>query len=81
MNEDCVTAFLTVDDDDANMNTTANIMISIVRATLCNVFLSYTYNVPEYINNIMQKDFALPPIEHMDDVINNSSRSVFSRLN
>ena len=40
-NEDCVTAFLTVDndDDDANINTASNIIISIACTTLCNVLL------------------------------------------
>ena len=80
LNEDYVTAFLTVDDNDANMNTAANTMISIACTTLCNVLLSYIYNVPEYINNIMLEDFAIPLIDHMDDVINDSSRSIFSRL-
>ena len=68
LNEDCVTALLTV-DDDANMNTAENKMISIACTTLCNVLPSYTYNVPEYINNIMQEDFALPPIEYIDPVL------------
>ena len=68
LNEDCVTTFLTI-DDDANMNTAENKMISIVCTTLCNVLPSYTCNVPEYINNIMQEDFALPPIEHIDHVL------------
>ena len=40
LNEDCVTYFLTVDNDDANMNTAANTMINIACTTLCNVLLS-----------------------------------------
>ena len=82
LNEDFVTTFLTVDDDDdTNMNTAdINTMISIACTTLCNVLPSYTCNIPEYIKNIIQEDFALPPIEHMDTVINNSSRSIVSKL-
>ena len=79
-NEDCVTSFLTVDDDDANMNTAAKTMTSIACTTLCNCLPSYSCNVPEYINNITQENFAIPSIEHMDTIINNSSRSVISRL-
>ena len=58
-----------IDNDDANINTAANTMISITCTTLCNVSPSYICNVPEYINNIMQEDFALPRIEHIDPVL------------
>ena len=74
-----MTAFLTV-DDDANMNTAANTMISIACTTLCNILPSYSCNVPEYINNITHEDIAILPIAHNDTVINDSSRIVVSRL-
>ena len=40
-NEDCVTTFLTVnnDDDDANINNASNRIISIACTTLCDVLL------------------------------------------
>ena len=62
------------------MNTVANTMISIACTTLYNVLPSYSYNVPEYINNITQDDIAIPHIWYMDTVINNSSKSVDSGL-
>ena len=55
-------------------------MISIACTTLCNFLPNYTCNDLEYINNIMREDFAIPPIDHMDTIIRNSSRSVVSRL-
>ena len=64
LNEDFVTTFLTVDDDDdTNMNTAdINTMISIACTTLCNVLPSYSCNTPEYINNITQEDIVIPHI-------------------
>ena len=57
LNKDCVIAFLTVHDDDANMNTAVNTMIGIACTIPRNVLPSHTCNVPEYINNIMQDGF------------------------
>ena len=41
---------------------------------------SYSCNVPEYIINTTEDDLAIPPIEQLDTIIMNSSRSVVSRL-
>ena len=81
-NKDCVVVFLTVDDDDddANRNTAANIMVSIACTALSNVLPSYSCNVPEYIINTTEDDLAIPPIEKLEVVIMNSSRSVSSKL-
>ena len=57
-----MSAFLTVDNDDANMNTATNTMISIACTTLCNILPSYSCNAPEYINNITQEDIVIPHI-------------------
>ena len=36
--------------------------------------------VPEYIINILDDDFVIPPIEHVEAVINNGSLSVIGNL-
>ena len=79
-NKDCVTAFLTVDDDDANINTAVNTMISIAYTALCNCLPSYSYNIPEYIINNTEDDLAIPLIEQLNTIIINSSRGDVSRL-
>ena len=81
-NEDCVTAFLTIDDDDddddANINTATNKMINIACTALCNVLPRYSCNIPEYIINNTDDNLAILPIEQLDTVIMNSSRIFFS---
>ena len=81
-NEDYVTAFLTVDDDNdaANRNTTTNTMVSIVCTVLCIVLPSYSCNILEYIINTTEDDLVIPPIEQLEAVIMNSLRSIVSRL-
>ena len=75
-----MTAFLTVDDDDANINTAVNTMISIAYTALCNCLPSYSYNIPEYIINNTEDDLAIPLIEQLNTIIINSSRGDVSRL-
>ena len=69
-----MTAFLTVvvdDDDDANRNIFANIMVSIACTALCNILPSYLCNEPEYIINTTEDDLAIqhlaiPSIEQLE---------------
>ena len=55
-------------------------MISIACTALYIFLPSYSCNVPEYIINNTEDDLAIPPIEQLDTVIINTSRSVVSRL-
>ena len=84
----CVIAFLTNDDDDdacANRITTTSTMVSIACTTHCNNLPSCSCNVPQYVINRSDKDLTMPhltipPIDQLETVIMNSSRSIISRM-
>ena len=79
LNEDCVTIFQN-SDEVTNIKSATNTIITIGCNTVCNALPNYTCKVPEYIINIFDDEFVIPPIEHMEAVINNSSRSVINNL-
>ena len=73
------------DDDEANVITAASTMVSIACTAHCNNIPSYSCNVPQYVINRSDKDLTMPhltipPIEKLETVIMNSSRSIISRM-
>ena len=79
LNEDYTIVFQN-SDEYVNINSAANIIISIGYNIVYNDLPNYTCKFPEYITNILDDKFVIPPIEHMEAVINNSSWSVISNL-
>ena len=67
-------------DENANINPTVNAIISIGFNTVNNALPNYTCKVLEYITNILDDEFVIPPIEYMEAVISNSSRSLISNI-
>ena len=73
------------DDDDANVITAASTMVSIACTAHCNNIPSYSCNVPQYIltrsdEDEINQELEFPPIDQLEYIIMNCSRSVTSRM-
>ena len=79
LNEDCVTVFQN-SDEGTSIKSADNAIMSLGCNTVYNSLPNYKCKVPEYIINILDDDFVIPPIEHVEAVINNGSLSVIGNL-
>ena len=79
LNEDCVTVFQN-SDKGTSIKSSDNAIMSLGCNTVYNYLPNYKCKVPEYIINILDDDFVILPIEHVEAVINNGSLSVIGNL-